>query len=163
MIDCIFCRIIRSEIPVSYVYQDGLVSAFMDIQPINPGHLLIIPNTHASFLADLDSKLGSHIFQVAMRLASGLQESTVQCEGVNLYLADGKAAGQEVFHVHLHVIPRFSDDNKGVFFTSRSNGNSDQKKCLDQIAASIRTSLLHNANPGDESTDPIFHNNKEIR
>ncbi|MCI2425051.1 HIT family protein [Candidatus Acetothermia bacterium] len=147
MTDCIFCRIIRGEIPASYVYQDELVSAFMDIQPVNPGHLLIVPNTHASSLADLDSKLGPHIFQVAMRLAAGLRGSTVQCEGVNLYLADGKAAGQEVFHIHLHVIPRFSGDNKGAFFALRSRGHSDQKQDRDQIAASIRTSLLHNTIP----------------
>lgn len=158
MIDCIFCRITRGEIPAIHVYSDDLITAFMDIQPINPGHLLIIPNTHASSLADLDPKLGSHIFEVAMRLASGLKGSTmVQCEGVNLYLADGKAAGQEVFHIHLHVIPRFSGDNQGVFFASRSSGNSDQKERLDQIAASIRTSLLHNTTSGDEQTEPVIH------
>ncbi len=155
MIDCIFCRIIRGELPARYLYQDGLVSAFMDIQPINPGHLLIIPNTHASSLTGLDEKVGSNIFQVAMRLASALKRSTVQCEGVNLYLADGVAAGQEVFHIHLHVIPRFSGDNRGVFLTARSSKDSDRR--LDQIAASIRASLLHTATTGDQSTGPVIN------
>jgi len=81
----------------------------MDIQPVNSGHLLVIPNLHAQGLADLQDELAAHIFRVAKRLSTALRSSGIKCEGVNLFLADGEAAGQEVFHVHLHVFPAIKE------------------------------------------------------
>jgi histidine triad (HIT) family protein len=91
----------------------------MDIQPINPGHLLIIPNAHCDGLEDLPLETGQHIFSVGQRLAKALRESGLRCEGINFFLADGKAALQDVFHFHLHVIPRFEDDGFGFQFSPR--------------------------------------------
>jgi|SRR6185369_8597250 len=108
--DCIFCRILKGELEASFVYRDDICSAFMDIQPINAGHLLVIPNRHAPSLADLDAEEGAQIFRVAQRLSAALRKSGVKCEGINFLLADGEAAMQEVFHVHLHIIPRFTGD-----------------------------------------------------
>src|SRR5580704_12091600 len=108
--NCIFCKIARGEIPASIAAETETALAMMDIQPVNPGHVLVIPKSHATYLADLDAKVGGDVFQLAMRVARGLRKSGVRCEGVSLYLADGKVAGQEVFHVHLHVIPRFEGD-----------------------------------------------------
>ncbi|HZY42586.1 MAG TPA: HIT domain-containing protein, partial [Anaerolineae bacterium] len=105
-----FCDIIRGEVPASQVFQDEICTAIMDIQPINPGHVLVVPKIHAASLAELDPTTGGHLFQVAQRLADALRNSGVKCEGVNLWLADGEAAFQDVFHVHLHVIPRFKED-----------------------------------------------------
>lgn len=107
---CIFCRIIRGEIPASVIYRDDLAVAFMDIAPVNPGHLLVAPTAHAASLADLEETSGARLFVVGQRLASALRRSGLPCEGVNLFLADGEAAGQEVLHVHLHVVPRFAGD-----------------------------------------------------
>ncbi len=104
---CIFCAILAGRAPASIVYQDGLVTAFMDIRPVNPGHTLIVPNRHAAHLQDLDGETAAHMFQVGQRLAGALYQSGLRCEGVNFFLADGEAAGQEVFHVHLHVFPRY--------------------------------------------------------
>jgi histidine triad (HIT) family protein len=117
MTDCIFCRILAGQSPVSMVYQDKLCSAFMDIRPVNAGHLLVIPNTHAANLGDLDEELGAQMFRVAHRLAQAVRKSGVRCEGVNLFLADGEAAFQEVFHVHLHVIPRYDGDGFRLRFS----------------------------------------------
>jgi histidine triad (HIT) family protein len=117
MTDCIFCRILAGQSPVSMVYQDELCSAFMDIRPVNAGHLLVIPNTHAANLGDLDEELGAQMFRVAHRLAQAVRKSGVRCEGVNLFLADGEAAFQEVFHVHLHVIPRYDGDGFRLRFS----------------------------------------------
>ena len=116
MSECIFCAIVAGQLEASPVYQDEVCSAFMDIQPVNPGHLLVVPNAHASYLADLAEETGAQMFRIAQRLAAALRRSGVKCEGVNLWLADGEAAMQEVFHVHLHVLPRYQGDGFGLTF-----------------------------------------------
>ncbi|MDZ7292404.1 MAG: HIT domain-containing protein [candidate division KSB1 bacterium] len=78
---CGFCEIIAGRAESSIVFQDDRCTAFMDIQPVNPGHLVVVPNTHAPFLADLDENTGARIFQIAQRLAAALRESGLQCEG----------------------------------------------------------------------------------
>ena len=97
MSDCIFCAIVAGQAPASVVYHDDHCTAFLDIQPVNPGHVLVVPNDHATYLADLPPATGGHLFQVAQQLAAALRKSGLRCEGVNLFLADGKAAFQEVF------------------------------------------------------------------
>lgn len=114
MDDCIFCRVVNGIEPASIVYSDDKVLAFMDITPVNPGHLLVIPKAHAAQLSELDSETGGHMFKVAMSIAEALRHSGIQCEGINLFLADGAAAFQDIFHVHLHVIPRFRGDGFGL-------------------------------------------------
>ena len=88
----------------------GLVVAFMDVRPLTPGHLLVVPRAHAANLEALDEDLWAHMFAVAHQLARALRNSAVPTEGVNFFLADGVAAGQEVFHVHLHLIARYHGD-----------------------------------------------------
>ena len=134
---CVFCNIVGGEAPASVVYGDDRVVAFMDIQPVNAGHLLVIPRAHARGLAALDAELGGRIFQVGMGLAQAVRRSGVRCEGVTLLLADGEAAGQEVFHVHLHVIPRFYGDGFGFRFGS-GYGRRPAREMLDQLAADIQ-------------------------
>ncbi len=107
---CIFCRIIAAEVPASVVYRDEDVMAFMDNRPVNPGHLLVIPTIHAAGLAHLPETVGQRTWVVARRLAAAQRRSDLRCEGVNLFVADGAAAGQDVFHVHIHVLPRFAGD-----------------------------------------------------
>ena len=110
MKDCIFCDIIAGNASASIVYEDDIVIALMDIQPVNPGHLMIIPKKHVAEMSEMDEDTGMHLFQIAMRLNQAIRQSDVKCEGVNLFLADGEAASQEVFHLHLHVFPRFRGD-----------------------------------------------------
>ncbi|MBC8076385.1 MAG: HIT family protein [Chloroflexales bacterium] len=113
---CIFCEIVAGTATSSMLYHDDMCSAFLDIQPVNPGHLLVVPNRHAAYLADLEAEVGAQMFRVAQRMANALRHSGVRCEGVNLFLADGEAAMQEVFHVHLHVFPRYKGDGFGLTF-----------------------------------------------
>ena len=117
MHSCIFCDIIAGLAPASVVYRDDRCLAFMDIRPVTPGHLLVIPLEHAAYLADLDPALGDYLFRVAQGLAAGIRQSGLKAEGINFFLADGEAAGQEVFHVHLHVFPRFEGDGFGLRFS----------------------------------------------
>ena len=113
---CIFCRIIADQAEASFVYRDETVTAFMDINPINPGHLLVVPNRHASSLGEVNDEVGSHMFVVGRKLALALRRSGLRCDGVNLFVADGAAAGQTVFHSHLHVVPRHAGDGFGFHF-----------------------------------------------
>lgn len=140
MTRCAFCEILLDRLPSSVVYKDDLCLAFVDIQPVNPGHVLVIPIQHAGYLAELDPSTGAHLFRVAQRIAGALRASALRCEGVNLFLADGEAAGQEVFHVHLHVIPRFSGDGFGFRF-GPDYGNRPHRAELDGIADVIRGAL----------------------
>ncbi|MFH1708503.1 MAG: HIT family protein [Planctomycetota bacterium] len=113
MADCIFCKIIEGAIPSTPVVCDDAVCVFMDINPLHTGHILVVPLVHAGRLGDLDAATGGRMFQAAMRAARALRASGLPCDGVNFHLADGRAAGQEVGHLHLHVIPRTNDDGLG--------------------------------------------------
>lgn len=106
----VFEQILSGALPAAFVYRDELVSAFMDIQPITPGHVLVIPNHRAASLAELPPSTGERVFRVGHQIAAAIRRTTLKVEGVNLVLADGEAAGQTVFHVHLHVVPRFNGD-----------------------------------------------------
>ncbi|MCK4481961.1 HIT family protein [Candidatus Bathyarchaeota archaeon] len=139
--DCIFCNIINHTETASKIYSDERVLAFMDIQPVNPGHVLIIPRVHAAQLSELDPETGGHMFRVAMRIAEALRQSGVKCEGVNLFLADGEAAFQDVFHVHLHVIPRFTGDGFRLELGS-SYGHRPDRKELDEVAERVKKAML---------------------
>ena len=112
----------------------------MDIQPINPGHVLVAPSRHAPSLADLKEEESARMLNVAQRLATALRNSGVKCEGVNLFLADGEAAGQEVFHAHLHVFPRYEGDGFGLVFPPKYS-HKPKRKELDEVAAKIKTVL----------------------
>ena len=148
---CLFCEILASRIPATFVYRDAQVAAFMDIQPVNAGHVLIVPVSHAQGLQDLAPTDGAALFLVAQRIAGALKTSGVRCEGVNLYLANGEAAGQEVNHVHLHVFPRFSGDGFGLKFPA-GYSQKPSRTALELAAEGIRDALNQLPN---QSSQPI--------
>jgi len=106
----VFCQIVASELPASIFYEDDVVLGAMTIEPVTTGHAMIIPKRHAAFLADMDEETGRHLWTVTQRTAAAIRESGLRCEGINLFLADGEAAFQEIFHVHMHVFPRYKGD-----------------------------------------------------
>jgi histidine triad (HIT) family protein len=114
MTDCLLCQLTRGEVEVSIVREDERTVVFMDIQPLVPGHMLVVPRAHAAYLADLDPEDGAQLFRIGQLAAAALRHSELRCEGVNFFLADGAAAGQEIFHVHLHVFPRYDGDGFGL-------------------------------------------------
>jgi histidine triad (HIT) family protein len=122
----------------SVVHEDERTVAFMDIRPVVRGHLLVVPRVHAAGLAELDPEDGAQLVRVGQRAAAALRASSLRCEGVNLFLADGEAAGQEVFHVHLHVLPRHAGDGFGLRFPP--DYAIRQRPELDEAAAAIRQS-----------------------
>jgi histidine triad (HIT) family protein len=137
MNDCIFCRILNGQLPASFVYRDDRCAAFMDIRPVNLGHLLVIPVRHAPYLADIDGDVAADLMRVAHTAAAALRASGLPCEGVNFFLADGEAAMQEVFHVHLHVFPRFKGDGFGLRFSPEYHTRRPPRAQLDETAATL--------------------------
>jgi len=131
----VFCGIVAGELPASVVYVDDEIMAFLDIRPVNPGHVLVIPRSHAAELSDLDPHIGGRMFQVAQDMTAAIRRSELRCDGVNLFLADGEAAGQEVFHSHLHVLPRYRGDK---FRLEPNWPPPPGRKELDRIAAQLR-------------------------
>jgi histidine triad (HIT) family protein len=111
---CIFCRIVAGEAHAHFVHRDDICTAFLDVDPFNPGLTLIIPNRHAARLSNLSHGTAAHLFTVACRIATAITGTNVQSGGFNLFLSDGECAGQEVPHVHLHVLPRFPGDGLNV-------------------------------------------------
>ena len=144
MSECKFCEIANGEREGTFVYRDDRVSVFMDIQPINAGHMLVVPNEHASYLSDLHPETGAQMFRVAQKMAGYLRKSALRCEGVNLFLADGEAALQDVFHVHLHVIPRFKGDGFNLTFAD-SYYTRPSRAELERDAEKIRKVIEHSA------------------
>lgn len=109
MKNCIFCRIIAGELPCTKVYEDELVLALMDIAPINPGHILVIPKEHHTGSSTIPEVTAGRMFKIATKLGIAAKRS-LDIDGFNLHLADGTCAGQVVQHAHLHMIPRSTDD-----------------------------------------------------
>lgn len=109
MQDSIFTKIIKREIPADIVYEDDIIIAFLDIKPINHGHTLIVPKKPFTNIFDGDDEVLAHMMRIAHKLASALKQVT-HCNGVNILMNNGEAAGQEVFHSHMHIIPRIQGD-----------------------------------------------------
>ena len=136
----IFSKIVRRQAPASLVDEDEHTLAFLDILPINSGHVLVIPKAHATNLSELAPELGAHMFQRSMAVAAALRQSGLRCDGVNLHLADGEAAGQDIFHVHLHVFPRYRGDGFGLR-VGPHYGRIAERQELDDVAQKIRRSM----------------------
>lgn len=139
--DCVFCDIVRGESPASFVYQDDAIVAFMDIQPVNAGHLLVVPRAHHELMLDYDEVTLTRTWQVVHRASGALRRSGAPCDGVNLLVADGEAAFQDVPHFHVHVIPRTHGDGFGLTFPPGYE-NLPSRSRLDAWAAAIRGVLV---------------------
>ncbi|MBD3318306.1 HIT domain-containing protein [Candidatus Woesearchaeota archaeon] len=107
--DCLFCKIAKKEMPSEVLYEDDDIFCFLDIRPINKGHALIIPKQHHENLFDTPDDLLSKLIITAKKLGKVIL-NTVQADGLNLGMNNKPAAGQVIFHTHLHVMPRFEDD-----------------------------------------------------
>lgn len=137
---CIFCQIIEKKLPASMVFEDARCLAFLDIQPINPGHVLVVPRAHVASWQEMEEPLAGHLFQVGQRINKALRASGLRCEGVNYLAADGAAAGQEVFHAHLHVFPRFTGDGFRLKF-GEGYAQKPERADLNAVAARLRDAI----------------------
>lgn len=132
---CVFCEIVSGRRPAAVVYRDDTVLAFMDIAPRNPGHVLVVPVRHADNLLALPPSTACDMMAVAQRIARALKATDLKAEGIQVLMNTGKAAGQEVFHAHLHVIPRFPGEPEPP--DKQRKGLAE----LEAVAAKIRAQL----------------------
>ncbi|MDP6777306.1 MAG: HIT family protein [Candidatus Latescibacteria bacterium] len=108
--DCIFCKIAEGSAESIRVWEGEHAVAFMDIAPISAGHVLVIPRVHGRELSDLTEDQAADTFRMVYRVATALPKSGLRCEGYNVWQSNGGGAGQEVGHVHFHLLPRFVGD-----------------------------------------------------
>jgi histidine triad (HIT) family protein len=118
--DCIFCKIVRGEAPAHRVHEEALVLSFMDIQPVGDGHLLIVPKAHSENLLDTDPSALVAVMSASRRLALALRRA-LGPDGIGVHQLNGSAAGQTVFHYHMHLIPR--DHGDPIAFHGRKAGD----------------------------------------
>lgn len=136
MADCVFCRIVAGQIPSTRVYEDELTLAFMDIGQVNPGHVLVALKPHAENLYQLDDAQAAAVQRTAARVARAIRDA-FQPQGLSVYQANGQAAGQTVFHYHVHLVPRHEGDGMALSWPVK-NPSRDQ---LEKHAAKIRDAL----------------------
>lgn len=134
--DCIFCKIVRGEIPSFKLYEDDKTFAFMDINPINPGHALIVPKHHAPNIFETPDDWLAASMVTARRVARGV-EAALKPHGMNIVQANGPGAAQSVFHLHIHVVPRAENDGIKMNWGIKP-GNMDEIKALaEKIKAAL--------------------------
>jgi len=127
---------VAGHAPASIIYENDVALAFMDIHPVHPGHTLVIPRTHVVDLASCPTELVGELFQVSARIAPAIATAT-NAAGFNVWTANGKAAGQEVFHLHLHILPRYDDDTFGLRFP-QGYPKEAPREALEELAVKIR-------------------------
>jgi histidine triad (HIT) family protein len=132
---CIFCDIVHGAAEVSVCYEDTESIAFMDIQPVNPGHVLVVSRQHFESFQDLPRGLGAHLFDVAMQLAPAIRKVSGS-DDLNVIVSSGAAAGQDVYHFHIHLIPRRQGDGFDVRLPFAESEMPD-RTILDMMAARI--------------------------
>jgi histidine triad (HIT) family protein len=136
MAECIFCAIVAQRIPSTVVADNAQALAIMDINPANDGHVLVLPKVHSTDVFDLAPEVGADVMRLCIQVAQALKAS-LRPDGLNLIQASGEAAGQEVFHTHVHVLPRWHGDNALQWWQMRP-GAADR---IQRIAAQIRAAL----------------------
>ena len=136
MSDCVFCKIVAGQIPSTRVFEDEHTLAFMDLGHVNPGHTLVAVKKHAANVFELDEMQAEAIARAVVKISRALKK-TFEPEGLSVYQANGKAAGQTVFHYHVHLLPRHAGDGMELVWPVK---NPPREK-LEEYAAKIRGGL----------------------
>jgi histidine triad (HIT) family protein len=136
MSSCVFCRIVAREIPATVVHEDEHTLAFMDLGQVNPGHVLVAVKAHAENLYALNDAQAGAVLRAAARVGRAIRDA-FKPEGLSVYQANGKAAGQTVLHYHVHLVPRYEGDGMALTWPVK---NPPREK-LEEAAAKIRASM----------------------
>jgi histidine triad (HIT) family protein len=136
MNDCLFCKIIKGDVPCTKVYEDAFSFAFLSINPNNHGHTIVIPKRHCRNMLDMEEVTASTLALAVRRISKGVFEA-VQAEGVNIIMNNEVPAGQAVFHAHYHIIPRFKNDGLKVWDKNIPYQDDEAKKIAEDIRKQI--------------------------
>ena len=134
---CIFCRIVRKQAPASFVYEDASVIAFLDIRPLNLGHTLVIPKEHYETIYEIPDELIGHIHTIVKRTALALKKAT-EADGITVIQQNGRAAGQEIFHLHVHVVPRYMGQKLPRFEEIQEANREKLNKAAEKIRQHLK-------------------------
>jgi histidine triad (HIT) family protein len=134
--NCVFCRIMKKEIPASVVYEDEQTLAFMDLGQVNPGHVLVALKAHAENIYALDDAQAAAVFRSAAHVARAIR-AVFAPQGLSIYQANGAPAGQTVLHLHIHLVPRHDGDGMALSWPVK---NPPREK-LEEYAAKIRREI----------------------
>ena len=137
---CLFCGILTGHLPGTFLYRDEKIAAFMDLYPITPGHLLVIPTKHAVAITDVAPETAASMMTKAQMLGKAIMHSDLDSDGFNLFITNGGVAGQQIFHVHLHVIPRFHGDGLGIQFPP-GYPRKEERTVLEENAEMIHAAM----------------------
>ncbi len=140
--ECVFCAIVAGTEPASVVWEDSLAMAFMDLRQPNPGHVLVVPRAHIADILELDDHTGAALMAGTTRVARGVARAFAP-DGLNVWQSTGEAAGQEVFHLHLHVMPRQTGDT--LFRPYTELPPPTPRATLDALAEELRGQLPEEA------------------
>ena len=122
--DCIFCKLANGIIPTNSIYEDGEFNVILDLAPATKGHALILPKEHAANIYELPEETAGKVFKLAKKLATKMTDK-LGADGFNIVQNNGEIAGQTVFHFHLHLIPRYADDNQEILWNPTSPSAED--------------------------------------
>jgi histidine triad (HIT) family protein len=136
MSDCVFCRIAAGELPAAKVLETDAVLAFMDINPLSPGHVLVVPKRHYERLTDMPANAMAAVAKVLPAVARAAVAAT-KAEGFNVYQTNGACAGQQVAHVHFHIIPRRLGDGLGFRWNPRKYAEGEMERYRNLIAREL--------------------------
>lgn len=128
---CIFCEIISGAVPAALVYEDEKTISFLDIAPVHKGQALVVPKKHSKNIFDATDETLSYLMPIAKKIARAIQKTT-GAEGINIHMNNEPAAGQSVFHTHIHVIPRFREDGI-TMWKGHSYPNGEMQKMAERI------------------------------
>lgn len=137
MDNCIFCKIISGDIPSSVVYEDEDFKVILDVAPAAKGHAIILPKKHFADLFELNEDVAKKVLPVARKVAAAMKEE-LKCDGINLLQNNGQAAGQSVFHIHFHLIPRYNGDNVKIPWVPGKYEDGEAKELASRISKHIR-------------------------
>ena len=133
---CIFCLIAKGEIPCAKVYEDDCVLAFLDLSPVHPGHTLVIPKTHYKDMLEVSSDIAPAVFAALKKVGAAVMRAT-GAWGFNVMQNNGLSAGQTMFHIHWHIIPRFDGDGLGVWEQGKYPDAAAMQAMADKVAACL--------------------------
>ena len=134
--DCIFCKLANGVFPTNSIYEDDDFNVILDAAPANRGHALILPKQHFDNIFEIDDETASKIMPLAKKIAGAVKKVT-GCDGINVQQNNGPAAGQSVFHLHVHVIPRFDDDKFKLVWNPKSFTDEEQAAVAEELRAEL--------------------------
>jgi histidine triad (HIT) family protein len=137
MADCVFCKIMAKQIPASIVHEDEHTLAFMDLGQVNPGHVLVAAKAHADNIYALDDVQAAAVFRAATKVARAVRDAFAP-QGLSVYQANGKSAGQTVFHFHMHLVPRYDNDGMNLTWPVKNPAREQLEGSAAKIRAHMR-------------------------